>query len=95
MNFKQFLGDEKTKTAVVKKLEILGEATKNIPKAVKDKHKELPWTDTAKMRDKLSHEYFGVRYDIVWKVVTEKLLEIRPAVEKILNDLRAAEADKK
>ena len=42
MDFEQFHGDEKTKTAVVKKLEILGEATKNIPKAIKDKHKELP-----------------------------------------------------
>ena len=95
INFEQFLADEKTKTAVVKKLEILGEATKNIPKAIRDKHKELPWSDMAKMRDKLSHEYFGVRYNIVWKVVTEKLPTIKPGIKKMLNNLRAAEEKKK
>lgn len=46
-------------TNVIKKLEILGEATKNIPKAIRDKQKGLPWTDMAKMRDKLSHEYLA------------------------------------
>lgn len=92
MDFAQFVDDEKTKTAVVKKLEILGEATKNIPKAIRDKHKGLPWADMAKMRDKLSHEYFGVRYDIVWKVIAEKLPEIKPLIEAVLNDLKKEES---
>ncbi len=91
MDFEQFVGDEKTKTAVVKKLEILGEATKNIPKPVRDKYKGLPWADMARMRNKLSHEYFGVRYDIVWKVITEKLPQIKPAIEEALNDIKKAE----
>jgi uncharacterized protein with HEPN domain len=91
MDFEQFCADEKTKTAVVKKLEILGEAAKNIPKAIRNKQKGLPWTDMAKMRDKLSHEYFGVRYDIVWKVIIEKLPGIKHSIEKMLNDLKAAE----
>jgi uncharacterized protein with HEPN domain len=91
MDFEQFCADEKTKTAVVKKLEILGEAAKNIPKVIRDKQKGLPWVDMAKMRDKLSHEYFGVRYDIVWKVIIEKLPTIKHGTEKILNYLKAAE----
>lgn len=95
MDFEQFVADEKTRTAVVKKLEILGEATKNIPKPVRDKHKNLPWADMARMRDKLSHEYFGVRYDIVWKVVKDKLPVIKPSIETLLNALKNAEiADK-
>ena len=94
MHIEQFRADEKTKTAVVKKLEILGEATKNIPKAIRDKQKGIPWTDMAKMRDKLSHEYFGVRDDIVWKVATEKLPGIKQGIEKMLNDLKAEEKDK-
>lgn len=88
MEFEQFLADEKTKTAVVKKLEILGEATKNIPKPVRDKYKNLPWADMARMRDKLSHEYFGVRYDIVWKAAKESLPEIKPLIEKVLADIK-------
>ncbi|MCI0469337.1 MAG: DUF86 domain-containing protein [Nitrospirae bacterium] len=92
MDFEQFVADEKTRTAVVKKLEILGEATKNIPKPVRDRHKKLPWSDMARMRDKLSHEYFGVRYDIVWKVIKEKLPEMKPAIETVLNDIKKAES---
>ena len=96
MDFEQFLADEKTRTAVVKKLEILGEATKNIPKSVRDKSRNLPWADMARMRDKLSHEYFGVRYDIVWKVVKEKLPGVKPSIETLLNDIKNEEtADNK
>jgi uncharacterized protein with HEPN domain len=78
----------------VKKLEILGEAAKNIPRAIRAQQKQLPWTDMAKMRDKLSHEYFGVRYDMVWKVIIEKLPGIKQGIEKMLNDLKEAEENK-
>jgi len=95
MDFTQFQADEKTKTAVVKKLEIIGEAAKNIPKAIRAQQKQLPWPDMAKMRDKLSHEYFGVRYDIVWKVIIDKLPGIKQGIEKLLNDLKASEENAK
>lgn len=65
MDFNQFNSDEKTRSAVVWKIGIIGEAAKNIPKNVKDRHKELPWREMAKMRDKISHFYFGVDYKIV------------------------------
>lgn len=71
MDFEEFMKDDKTKSAVVRKLEIIGEATKNIPKNIRQRNKELPWTDMAKMRDKIAHFYFGIDYEIVWKVIKE------------------------
>lgn len=87
MGFSEFLRDEKTKAAVIKKLEIIGEAIKNIPKYVKQQYKELPWSDMARMRDKLSHGYFGIRYEMVWGVIKERLPEIKPVIQKILKEL--------
>lgn len=86
-DFNAFSSDKKTRSAVVHEIEIIGEATKNIPNSIKEKYKELPWKDMAKMRDKISHFYFGVNYEIVWKVVKERLPEIKLAAEKILKDL--------
>lgn len=88
MSFKEFLTDEKTRSAVVFKIENIGEASKNIPRAIKTKYKELPWSDMARMRDKITHFYFGIDYKIVWKVVKEELPAIEPAIGKILDDLK-------
>jgi uncharacterized protein with HEPN domain len=74
---------------VVRKLEIIGEATKNVPKAIRQKYKEVPWSKMAKMRDKIIHFYFGVDYDTVWNVVKEKLPEIKPMIQKILKEMEA------
>jgi uncharacterized protein with HEPN domain len=69
MSFEQFLQDEKTKSAVVRKFEIIGEAVKNLPSPLKEKYTELPWRDLAGMRDRLIHGYFGVDYVIVWETI--------------------------
>jgi len=87
MDFKKFIEDDKTRSAVVRKLEIIGEATKNIPKMIRQKYKELPWSDMAGMRDKIAHFYFGIDYEIVWKVIKERLPEIKPVIQKILNEM--------
>ncbi|HCL81840.1 MAG: hypothetical protein A2077_05345 [Nitrospirae bacterium GWC2_46_6] len=87
IDFESFSSDRKTRVAVIHEIEIIGEAAKNIPKTIRDRYKELPWQDMAKMRDKISHFYFGVKYEIVWKVVKERLPEIKLAAEKILKDL--------
>jgi len=70
------------------KIENIGEASKNIPRAIKTKYKELPWSDMARMRDKITHFYFGIDYKIVWKVVKEELPAIEPEIGKILDDLK-------
>ncbi|TAN41953.1 MAG: DUF86 domain-containing protein [Nitrospirae bacterium] len=89
MDFEQFVSDEKTKNAVIKRLEIIGEAVKNIPQQVRVRQKDIPWSDLARMRDKLAHEYFGIRYDIVWRVIKKKLPQLKPKIKKVLEDLKS------
>lgn len=88
LEYSDFFTDEKTRSAVVWKILVVGEATKNIPKEIRDKYKELPWKYMAKIRDKIAHFYFGVDYEIVWSVAKEKLPGIKPVIEKILSDLK-------
>ena len=87
MDFEKFMEDDKTKSAVVRKLEIIGEASKNIPKQIRQKYRELPWTDMAGMRDKIAHFYFGIDYLIVWEVIKERLPEIKPVIQKMLKEM--------
>jgi len=87
MRYEEFLKDDKTASAVIRKLEIIGEAAKHIPIRLRQKHPELPWTEMARMRDKLIHGYFGVDHEIVWKVVKERLPELKSSLEKIIADL--------
>jgi uncharacterized protein with HEPN domain len=78
MTYEQFLADIKTQDAVIRNLEIIGEATKGLPAALRAKYPEVPWKGMAGVRDKLIHHYFGVNLDIVWDVVTVEL----PALER-------------
>ncbi len=78
MDFAEFSGDKKTVNAVIRSLEVLGEATKHIPEAFRKRHPEIPWSKMAGMRDVLIHDYMGVDCMTVWKVVKERLPEIRP-----------------
>ena len=73
MDFPSFAADEKTSYAVVRALEILGEATKRIPTAVRDRHPKVPWRAMSGIRDILIHDYFSVNANVVWKTVTEDL----------------------
>jgi len=65
MNFEEFLKDRKTVNAVIRNLEVMGEAAKKIPSEIMDKCSEIPWKYIAGMRDKLIHEYHGVNLEIV------------------------------
>jgi len=83
MAFKEFLDNEKTKSAVVRELEIIGDATKHIPSHIRRKYPNIPWSSMAKMRDRLVHGYWTVDYEIVWKVITEELPELKPKMEEV------------
>lgn len=76
ISYRRFLDDTKTQDAVVRNLEIIGEAVKNISADFKKEHKNVNWAEIARMRDKLIHHYFGVNWEIVWDVIKRKLPEL-------------------
>ena len=72
----EFFSDKKTQDAVVRNLEIVGEATKNLPVEFKESHPDCPWKQMAGMRDKVIHEYFGVNLQIVWDTVKNRVAQL-------------------
>ena len=76
MDYESFAADKKTVNAVIRSLEVLGEATKHIPESFRKKHSEIPWTNMAGMRDVLIHDYMGVDLRTVWNVVRKRLPEL-------------------
>lgn len=84
MTYAAFLADIKTQDAVVRNLEIIGEATKQLPNEIRQRAPQIPWKSIAGMRDKLIHDYFGVNLDIVWNVVRNDFSELVDAVESLL-----------
>ena len=73
MEFEDFESDKKTQFAVIRALEIIGEATKAIPEEFKEEHPEVPWKEMARIRDKLIHAYFGVDLRVVWRTLNEDI----------------------
>ena len=86
LSYEKFLEDIKTQDAIVRNLEIIGEAAKNISEQLKKKYPHIPWKDLAGTRDKLIHHYFGVNFDIVWNIAKEELPEIVLQLEEILKN---------
>jgi uncharacterized protein with HEPN domain len=84
MNYDDFVKDDKTVSACIREIEVIGEATKQIPKEITDKFEELPWSLMAKMRDKLIHWYFEVDEEIIWNVAVDKLPPIKNQIDKII-----------
>jgi uncharacterized protein with HEPN domain len=79
-----FLVDEKTQSAVMRQLEIIGEAAKQVSAEAKAQSPDVPWRAMAATRDRLIHGYFAVRLDIVWNVVENELPRIRKSVIRLL-----------
>ena len=83
-NYKSFQKDIKTQYAVIRALEIIGEASKKIPQDFRDNHSWIPWRFMTGMRDKLIHDYFGVDIQVVWKTATEDIINLEKEIKQIL-----------
>ncbi|NIM16039.1 MAG: DUF86 domain-containing protein [Candidatus Aminicenantes bacterium] len=88
MDFETFNSDRKTINAVIRSLEVMGEAATKIPTDIREKYTDIPWSKMAGMRNKLIHEYFGVDLEIVWTVCTDEIPPIKPLLIEIQNNIK-------
>ena len=84
LDYRKFSEDYIVQDAVVRNLEIIGEATKNTSRRLRNKHKDIPWKKMSQQRDKLIHHYSGVDYDIVWGVIKKSLPELASEIDKAI-----------
>ena len=91
----KFCSNEQVNDAVMRRFEIIGEATKHIPVKIKRKYPKIAWKKMAGMRNVLIHEYFGVNKDKLWKTIKEDIPDLKNKVAKILNEIDEANKDKK
>jgi uncharacterized protein with HEPN domain len=87
LDFKEFRRDNRTCDAVIRCIEVIGEATKNIPDEIRNKYPSIPWRDMAGMRDKIIHGYFVVDFETIWLVVKEEIPKLKPMISRVLEDL--------
>ena len=89
VTYNQFETDFRINFAVVRALEIVGEATKRLPMTLRDQYPGIPWKQMAGMRDRIIHGYDIVDLEIVWDVVRQDIPKIKPQIEQILRDYEA------
>ena len=81
-----FMTDGMRQDAIIRKLEVVGEAVKHLSEETKQRRPEIPWRRIAGMRDRLTHDYFGVDLSLVWVVVAQELPNLQRAVEQLLSE---------
>ena len=88
MSYEQFISDKRTLNAVLRSIEVIGEAAKNIPDEIRVKYPDIPWKEMAGMRDKVIHFYFGVDKEVIWFVIKDRVPTIRPLIERTLREIQ-------
>jgi uncharacterized protein with HEPN domain len=86
MTYKEFVKDKKTLNAVVRSIEIIGEASKKLPAPLKAKYAELPWKEITGMRDKLIHAYFGMDTETIWQTIKHNIPLLKKTIQEIQKD---------
>lgn len=81
----EFYNDRKTKDAVVRNFEIIGEASRQISSEFKSDHPHIKWRETADLRNKIIHEYFGVDYVLLWEIITLDLSSLKQKIQFLIN----------
>lgn len=82
-SIEDFMASTQLQDAVIRRIEIIGEATKNLPQDFKDRHPDIPWKEMAGMRDIIVHEYFGVDLKLTWRVATEDIKGLKAQLEEL------------
>jgi uncharacterized protein with HEPN domain len=85
LDFVQFKTDYKTVDAVIRNFEIIGEASKKLPKDIKDNYTNVPWEEMYRLRNRISHEYFGIDYEIIWDIISRHLPNNHNDIKVILD----------
>jgi uncharacterized protein with HEPN domain len=86
--YDDFIQNSLIQDAVIRQIEIMGEATKKLSELLRNKYPQLPWKDIAGIRDKLIHEYFGVDIDAVWDTVKKDIPVLKLEIEKVLKEIK-------
>jgi len=86
MGFDAFVADDKTASAVLQKLKIVGEAAKKVPETIRQDYPQIPWQQMAGMRDQIVHTYFAVDYVVVWDTLKVDIPQFQPIIKQILKD---------
>ena len=81
----EFYKNVEKQDAVLRRLEIIGEAVKHLPDEIREDHPDIPWRQIAGMRDIIIHEYFGITLEMVWIVATKDILDLKTKVEEIID----------
>ncbi len=84
MSFEQFLADERTFDAVLRNLEVIGEAARNVPDEVKDRYPGTPWARATGLRNIVAHKYFGADPEILWDVVSNHIPSLTLQLEHVI-----------
>lgn len=79
-----FSSDDKTVDAVVRNIEIIGEASRQLPDDFKDLHAEIPWHKIAGLRNRIVHDYFGIDQEIVWHIVQNEIADLEASIRLLL-----------
>lgn len=89
MNFDDFKRDRKTIDAVVRNFEIIGEAAKNIPENIRNNYKNIDWIGIIGLRNRISHEYFGIDFSIIWNITKLELSAFKEKIQNIQKEIKS------
>ena len=87
MGFDAFVANDKTVSAVLQKIKIVGEAAKNIPETIRQDYPQVPWQQMTEIRDQIVYAYFAVDYAVIWDTLKVDIPQLQPIIQQILEDM--------